>query len=176
MMLAVTTAIGGGIIRDVLIGNTPPLTFRDPTFFLISVGSAILTVLYYHRIHKLKNIILICDAVGLGAFTVTSANIALGHNLDSLFMVTAVAVITSIGGGVLRDMFVQEIPLVFRKEVYALAAILGAVAYYYLRGFMPGNIPLYLGFAITLAIRMLAIKYDINLPPIDGKATGHNAL
>ncbi|VBB05930.1 Hypothetical protein LUCI_1141 [Lucifera butyrica] len=164
LVLAVTTAIGGGVLRDVIIGNTPPLTFRDPTFFVISAVSTIGVCFTYRWIHKFQYTIQIFDAIGLGSFTATSANLAIQHDLNTLFIVTTVAVITGIGGGVIRDVFVKEIPYVFRQEVYAITTIAGAVSFYYSQFYLPGNTPLYLCFGITTGMRLFCIKYRLNVP------------
>lgn len=172
LVLALTTAIGGGILRDVILGNTPPLTFRDPTFFIISALSAVGACFTYRWLDKFKNTIQICDAIGLGAFTATSANLALAHNLSTVFAVTTVAVITGIGGGVLRDVFVKEIPYVFRQEVYAMTTIVGAISFFYLQFYFTGNIPLYVCFAITTGLRICCIKYGWNFPVLGIKPAG----
>jgi uncharacterized membrane protein YeiH len=164
LVLAVTTAIGGGVLRDVIIGNTPPLTFRDPTFFIISAAATVAVFFTYRWLDRFKHTIQIFDAIGLGAFTATSANLALQHNLDSLLIVTTVAVITGIGGSVMRDVFVKEIPYVFRQEVYAITTIAGAMAFYYAQAYLAGNIPLYLCFGITTGLRLCCIKYGWNFP------------
>lgn len=164
LVLAITTAIGGGILRDVIIGNTPPLTFRDPTFFIISSVATIGVFFSYRWLDRFKNTIQIFDAIGLGAFTATSANLAIQHNLNSLVIVTTVAVITGIGGSVMRDVFVKEIPYVFRQEVYAITTIVGAMALYYSQMYFAGNIPLYLCFSITTGLRLCCIKYGWNFP------------
>ncbi|HWR44599.1 trimeric intracellular cation channel family protein [Sporomusa sp.] len=172
LVLAITTAIGGGILRDVIIGNTPPLTFRDPTFFIISSIATVGVCFTYRWLDKFKHTIQIFDAIGLGAFTATSANLALQHNLDSLFIVTTVAVITGIGGSIMRDVFVKEIPYVFRQEVYAITTIAGAISFYYSQFYFTGNIPLYLCFAITTGLRICCIKYGWNFPVIGIKSGG----
>jgi len=164
LVLAITTAIGGGVLRDVIIGNTPPLTFRDPTFLIISAMATIGVFFTYRWLDRFKYTIQIFDAIGLGAFTATSANLAIEHNLDSLFIVTTVAVITGIGGSVMRDVFVKEIPYVFRQEVYAITTIVGAMVFYYAQTYYVGNLPLYLCFCITTGLRLCCIKYGWNFP------------
>jgi uncharacterized membrane protein YeiH len=166
LVLAITTAIGGGILRDVIIGNTPPLTFRDPTFFIISSIATIGVCFTYRWLDKFKYTIQIFDAIGLGAFTATSAKLALQQNLDSVIIVTTVAVITGIGGSIMRDVFVKEIPYVFRQEVYAITTIVGAISFYYSQFYFTGNIPLYLCFVITTGLRICCIKYGWNFPII----------
>lgn len=167
LVLAITTAIGGGVMRDAIIGNTPPLTFRDPTFLIISAVATIGVFFTYRWLGRFENTIKIFDAIGLGAFTATSANLAIQHNLDSLFIVTTVAVITGIGGSVMRDMFVREIPYVFRQEVYAITTIVGAMVFYYSHQYFYGNIPLYLCFCITTGLRCCCIKYGWNFPILE---------
>lgn len=170
LVLAITTAIGGGILRDVIIGNTPPLTFRDPAFFIISTAATIGVCFTYRWLERYKNTIQIFDAIGLGAFTATSANLAIQHNLDSVFIVTTVAVITGIGGSVMRDVLVKEIPYVFRQEVYAITTIIGAMALFYSQRYFAGNIPLYLSFVITTGLRFCCIKYRWNFPVLGMEA------
>ncbi|QDR78870.1 trimeric intracellular cation channel family protein [Sporomusa termitida] len=174
LVLAITTAIGGGILRDVIIGNTPPLTFRDPTFFIISAIATIGVCFTYRWLDKFKHTIQIFDAIGLGAFTATSAKLALHQNLDSVVIVTTVAVITGIGGSIMRDVFVKEIPYVFRQEVYAITTIAGAISFYYSQFYFTGNIPLYLCFVITTGLRICCIKYGWNFPVI-GISAGKKA-
>jgi Predicted membrane protein len=164
LVLAVTTAIGGGVIRDVVVGNTPPLSFREPTYFIISALSTLGVFFTYRWLDRYKNTIQIFDAIGLGAFTASSANMAFARNLDSLLIVTMVAVITGIGGSVMRDVFVKEIPHVFRREVYATTTIAGAVAFYYSHMYYGGNIPLYICFGITTGLRLCSIRYQWNAP------------
>ncbi|MDD4601397.1 hypothetical protein SDC9_11434 [bioreactor metagenome] len=172
LVLAIITAIGGGIMRDVIIGNTPPLTFRDPTFFIISSVVTIVVFFTYRWLEQYKNTIQIFDAIGLGAFTGTSANLALQHNLDSVFIITMVAVITGIGGSVIRDVIVKEIPYVFRQEVYAITSIIGAMVFYYSQIHLANHISLYICFAITTGLRLCCIKYGWNFPIIDKDLKG----
>ncbi|WP_054260812.1 trimeric intracellular cation channel family protein [Propionispora sp. 2/2-37] len=164
LVLAITTAIGGGVLRDVIIGNTPPLTFRDPTFFIISSVVTIGVFFTYRWLEQYKHTIQIFDAIGLGAFTATSAKLAIQHNLDSVFIITTVAVITGIGGSVIRDVLVKEIPYVFRQEVYAITTIMGAMVLYYSQMYFAGSIPLYLCFGVTTGLRLCCIKYGWNFP------------
>lgn len=176
LVLAVTTAVGGGVLRDVIIGNTPPLTFRDPTFFIISAVTTIAVCFTYRWLERFKDTIQIFDAIGLGAFTATSANLAIQHNLNTLFIVTTVAVITGIGGGVMRDVFVKEIPYVFRQEVYAITTIAGAMAFYYSQFYVASNISLSLCFCITAGLRICCIKYRLNFPVIGMGMNSENVL
>lgn len=169
VMLAVTTAVGGGIIRDTLLGNVPPLAFRNPAFILLSIVVAILVSIFVIPVARRKTMLTICDALGLGAFTVTGASLAMPY--DSMLLVVALGVTTGIGGGVLRDVFVREIPLVFHKEIYAVAALVGAVAFYGMQRFMHVDYALYPAFFIIMAIRLVSVHYGINLPRVREQQT-----
>lgn len=166
LMLAITTAAGGGILRDLLIGNTPPVAFRDPTFVMISIVSAIAACLVYRQITRFNHVIQFCDAIGLGAFTAAGANMAIQYDINTPFIMIVLGVTTGVGGGVIRDLFVQEIPFVFRKEIYAVASIVGAACLYYTQSLLPEAAPAYLCFMVTSLIRILSIVYDIHLPVI----------
>lgn len=163
-MLAVTTAVGGGILRDTLIGNVPPLAFRNPMFIFISLAVAGLVSLFVKQVVRRQRLLNWCDAVGLGAFTATGASLALAH--DSVLLVITLGVVTGTGGGVLRDIFVREIPQVFRTEIYAVAAAIGAACFYGMQSLLPVDIALYMACLITVAIRLLSLHYGFNLPQV----------
>jgi len=165
-MLAVTTAVGGGIIRDTLLGNAPPLAFRNPSFILISLAVAVIIPFFIIPVARRKMLLTVCDAVGLGAFTVTGAGLALVQ--DNPLLVIVLGVTTGIGGGVMRDVLIREIPLVFQKEIYAVASAIGALSFYGLQMVMPDGQALYPAFFITVAIRLVSVRYNINLPQVRG--------
>jgi len=166
LVLASITAVGGGVLRDIIIGNIPPLAFRDATFILICMLTALIVSYYYRYIHRYRNLLQFCDALGLGAFTATSANMAISLGWDTLLLVTTLAFVTGVGGGILRDVLAGEIPLIFQKEVYALAAIVGGCIMYLIHPILPGNMPLYVCFAVTVTIRLTCLYWDIHLPVV----------
>lgn len=168
IILSITTAVGGGIFRDILIGEIPPVSFRNPMFCLISMVAALVTCYFYKKIIHFKNIILICDAIGLGVFTALGANAAFSSNMDKPFIVISMGVITGIGGGILRDVFVKDIPFVFKKEIYAVASILGALSMYFVYTYFSHFISLYVCFFVTFTIRIVSIKHKLNLPKAKG--------
>lgn len=163
-VLALMTAVGGGIVRDIFIGVVPPTAFIYPMFTIISLITAIITCFCYKWLNKFNDMILVLDAIGLGAFTAAGANMAFTYEYNRLLMTVMMAVLTGVGGGMLRDVFVGDIPFVFRKEVYAVASIIGAVCFFYLKQLYPGNAPMYACFLITVVIRIVCMKYDIHLP------------
>lgn len=162
--LCVATSLGGGIIRDLLVGNVPPIAFVEPSYFFVSLSAAILTWCFYERINRLGQIILISDAIGLGVFTAVGSNTAITLFPDESFLVVSMGLITGIGGGVLRDLFVKEIPYVFRKEIYAIASILGAVSLILTYNLIPHIVSLYICFGITFILRMVSVFFNLNFP------------
>jgi uncharacterized membrane protein YeiH len=172
IVLAILTAIGGGLIRDVFIGNCPPNALLHPIYINISIIAAIVTILFHHKFSYLGNIILLFDALGLGAFTALGSNMALQHQMMQPLIVITLGFLTGVGGGIIRDICANEIPLVFQKEIYALASIVGALIFYYAHLFLAGIHPLYICFAVTFIVRLLAIIYSLHLPVITNKLEG----
>lgn len=164
LFLGGVTALGGGFVRDVLIGNVPPIGFLYPSYFWVSTVAGLLTWLFYTRIDRLRIFILVSDAIGLGVFTAVGADSAVKFGFDEPFLVISMGLITGIGGGVLRDVFVKEIPFVFRKEVYAIASIVGAACYYYSTWTLPAIGAMFLCLIVTFVIRIGSIWLKIDFP------------
>lgn len=165
IILAAITGMAGGVVRDITLGNFPPQAIVNPLYIAITIAVAVAIFFLYRPIKKHEGLFLKFDAIGLGVFTVIGASIA--YNIAGLnFLAMALAgVITAIGGGILRDVFVNEVPIVFVKELYATASFLGVVLLFAL---------LYAGASLGVAavpciiavtgLRMLAMKYNWNLP------------
>lgn len=164
IFLAITTAIGGGIFRDIIIGSTPPTVFVDPTSCIISIATALIAFLFYEKINKFKNIIIISDALGLGIFTLVGCKAAIVHGANNAFIVIAMGLITGVGGGMLRDIFAKNVPFILKKEIYAIASIAGALCFYYIHRYFPDIISSYICCAIIFSIRILSLIYNLNLP------------
>lgn len=174
LLLSVTAALGGGVIRDLLIGRIPPVMFQDYKYLVAAAATAVLLFLmarlankFYHaNERRIENWTNIFDALGLGAFTVTGVQAGINAGFgDNGFLLVFLALLTGIGGGVLRDLFVQRMPLIFQKRVYALADILGACLYLFLfRCGADQILTSAVTIAVVFAIRMLATKYHWNLP------------
>lgn len=167
IILSITTAVGGGIFRDIILGITPPVAFKNPTYCVISAISAIFTFYFYKKIISLKNVILILDAIGLGVFTALGSNAALTKGYGSPFIVISMGLFTGIGGGILRDVFAKNIPFVFKREIYAVASIVGGICFYVTSLFLNKILCLYLCLFVTLIIRLLSFKHSIHLPVAD---------
>ncbi len=168
-MLALVTAVGGGIMRDIFIGITPPTAFIYPLFIIISLITAIFVCIAYQWFNKFADIILIFDAVGLGAFTAAGANMAFIYEYNRLLLTVMMAVLTGVGGGLIRDIFVGDVPYIFRKEIYAVASVSGAVCFFYTKPLLPENWAMYLCLFVTVLIRIISMKYNLNFPIIDAK-------
>ncbi|WP_163537719.1 trimeric intracellular cation channel family protein [Gracilibacillus sp. YIM 98692] len=170
LLLGLTTALAGGVIRDLMIGNIPPTNLADPQYFLVALLSSLSTILFYEKIHEFKHSITFFDAIGLGVFTAVGANAAISLDYSQPFLIIAMGLVTGIGGGVLRDVFAQEIPLVFRKEVYGIASIAGSIALIATYDWLTPTISLYICLTVTLTIRMLAVKCKWNVPVVHRKS------
>ena len=166
IVLATVVGVGGGITRDVIFGRFPT-SLSDPIYVGLTVGIAIVMFFLFTKFKKQMTVWLVFDAVGLGVFSILGASIAYQIvGLEFLPMIFA-GMITAIGGGILRDVFVREMPIVFVKEVYAVASIIGIAIFYGLLYFdMNVQISSVIGIVSVTGIRLLAMKYNWNLPKV----------
>ena len=131
IFLAITTAVGGGIFRDIIIGSAPPTAFVNPTSCIISIITALVVFFFYEKINKFEKIIIISDALGLGVFTAIGCKTAILHSANNAFIVITMGLSTGVGGGILRDVLVKNVPFILKKEIYAVASIAGSLCYYH---------------------------------------------
>lgn len=175
-VLAVTTACGGGLMRDLIIGSIPPQMFRNPFFVMIAFGVAnvvfLLMALHRHMPRKVAPIydqlLFWFDSLGLAAFTVDGvmAGIAVGYG-DNEFLICFLGLMTAVGGGALRDVLASQMPDIFRKHIYAVAAIAGAIVMVLLlRVWGSQKIAMIGGFLLVLVLRKLAAHFRWNLPKV----------
>lgn len=165
---AIITAVGGGIIRDMLIDERLPAALENPLYVLVSIASAAAVILFYRKIVRHSNLLQVFDAIGLAAFTAIGAEVAINNNLNLPFVIITLALLTGTGGGTLRDVFAKEIPFVFRKEIYAVASIIGAVIFIIVFDLSGNNtVALYSCFGITLLIRLGCMKNDVHLKKVN---------
>lgn len=176
LSMGAVTAMGGGVIRDVLLGQFPPRAFYNYTYIYLSLAVALVVFLAvqilrdaYRRSHlTVEAINNIFDAIGLASFSVTGVQIAIqaGHGENWIFCVF-LGMMTGVGGGILRDILCCTVPLVFTKHIYAVASIAGSLLYYLLVRFSVHEIPAVLiAMFVVIAIRILATVYRWNLPRI----------
>ncbi len=167
IILATITGIAGGTIRDIVLGKTLPNSLIDPSYVIITVITAIVLFFLYSKMKKHWNVFLKFDAIGLGVFTIIGATFA--YNLFGMnFLVIVLSgMLTAIGGGILRDVFVNQTPIVFVKELYASASFIGAVVFYFT---LMITSEIYaatiLGIILTTSLRLVAMKYNWNLPKV----------
>jgi uncharacterized membrane protein YeiH len=169
LALGVITALGGGIIRDVLIGAIPPATFRDSRYMALAVGGALVAFGLSRRLDRLETPIVVLDAVGLSVFAVIGAEKALEFGLG-VGPAILLGGVTGVGGGVIRDALVGEIPSVLRADLYAIPALVAAaLTVGAVRAGIYG-LPAALGAAtVCFAIRLLGVRFRLNAPgPPDG--------
>ena len=165
IILATITGVTGGVVRDIVFGRIPPLAVADPLYLVITTATGFAIFFLYRALKKHWNMFLKFDAIGLGVFTVIGASFAYEFaGLNFLAMAFA-GLVTAIGGGILRDVFVNEVPIVFVKELYASAAFVGVVMLF---GLLAAGIDLNVAAIPTIAavttLRLMAMKYNWNLP------------
>mgnify|MGYP001031216729 CR=1 FL=1 len=174
VVLGVTTAVGGGMIRDLIIGIHPPTLFVKPVYVWMAFLSVLVLFIivrfcritleilesdFYERIMNLL------DAIGLGAFTVVGIDTAIEAGLGSYhFLMIFLGTITGVGGGILRDMMAGQTPAVLKKHVYACASIAGAICYVGMLNFFNNDLAMVVSALLVVGIRILARRYRWNLP------------
>ena len=176
VFLGVITSVGGGMLRDVIIGNIPPLIFSNTYIFIIAAITAIIVfiVAYINRQHfqrlkeKIERINNVFDAIGLSAFTVTGTEIACAAGFSGkILLVVLMGMTTGVGGGIFRDVLVSKTPYVLKKHIYALASVVGSTIYYCIRvSAQEKTIGTVFAMITVFIIRMLATKYRWELPKI----------
>lgn len=174
IVLGETTAVGGGMIRDIIIGIHPPALFVDPIYVIaafVSVMVLFVAVKYFYQSADIlespmyEAVLNLLDAIGLGAFTVVGIDTAVGAGFGEYkFLMIFLGVITGVGGGILRDMMAGQTPAVLRKHVYACASIAGAVCYVILMNYTGEGPAMVVSAILVTVIRVLARHYKWNLP------------
>jgi len=166
VVLAVVTALGGGMMRDALIGHHPPAAFVDQSYLLIAVVLGILTFFWGRHIREQESWLITLDAIGLGVFTLVGASIADAAGL-SAFGILFIAMLTATGGGVLRAMMVAEIPFILNKEIYASASLIGAIAYLLLTSIEASSFWIFfIVMVMTTGVRLITWRSHLQLPRV----------
>ncbi|MGB5237484.1 MAG: trimeric intracellular cation channel family protein [Flavobacteriaceae bacterium] len=165
-IIAFVTAVGGGSLRDMLIGETPVSWMRESAYTITIIGSVIFAVLLQQRLKYLRRSLFLFDTIGIGLYTMVGIDKGLDAGLIP-FICIALGVMTASFGGILRDILCNEIPVIFRKEIYATACILGGVIYLaLLNTTLEEEYAYALAIIIVIAIRLLAVRFHIALPNI----------
>lgn len=172
-VLALATAIGGGIVRDVLLGYFPPNSLRNVVYVTVVLAVTVIVFLIYnsrYRKHAMgprsRASYLLADALGLASFTVTGASAGFKLYPELPIFIVLLGTITAVGGGIIRDMLAQRIPSVLKEDVYALPSIIGGIVYYLMVTSSWDSMAVYGAFTVVLVVRLLAIKYNWSLPKV----------
>lgn len=171
----IITALGGGTIRDILLGELPPAMFRNYIYLIFAVGTCLLTFIVASilKTRFSENLVIIdkvnnvFDALGLGVFTIVGINVAINSGFaDNAFFVVFLGMTTGCGGGILRDVIVRDVPFVLRKRVYAVASLAGGLLYYVLYvTFSVGEVvSVVAGILLIFVLRLLASVFRWDLP------------
>lgn len=168
MVLGLVTATGGGTLRDILLGDTPPFCLKDETYLYVAIIMSLATFLLYRRMSSLRNPLLYFDAVGLGTFVVIGTEKALAFDTGFLGAIL-MGVITATAGGIMRDVLANQIPLILRREIYASACLAGgtllALSPYTP---VPRSSALLSAALLVIILRLLAIRLNWSLPRAEG--------
>lgn len=164
LVLGVVTATGGGTLRDMLLGDVPPFSFKDETYLYLSFAVALVVFFCHRRLEFLQHPLQYFDAVGLGTFVVIGTGKALAFEMGFIGAVV-MGVMTATAGGVIRDVLSNQVPLILRKEVYASACIAGALLMVVLHRLGVDHPVAALAAAlVVIAVRLLAVRYNWALP------------
>lgn len=170
IILGLTTSIGGGILRDLLLGISPPSTFQNPAYAVTAICVSVIIFLPSVRNILGKNqrffgaLLLVIDSLGLGIFTMVGVQTAFHAASGGLFLTLFVGVVTGVGGGIMRDVMAGNTPYVFVKHFYACASLLGAISAVVLWQAIGEMTAMLTGAAVTVILRFLAAKYRWKLP------------
>ena len=164
LVLSFVTAIGGGTLRDMMIGNLPVSWLTNSTATIVIFASAVVTMFFGRYLKHLTTTLFLFDALGLGLFTVVGIKLGIAKDFSAGVCIT-LGTITACFGGVVRDVLLNNIPLLFRKEIYAMACILGGILYFLLRYFkMDADVVTIICILVIFLIRVVAVRYNLSLP------------
>jgi uncharacterized membrane protein YeiH len=164
LVLGIVTAIGGGTLRDILLGDTPPFCLKDETYLYVSIVFALVTFFAHHIINRFSNALLYFDAIGLGTFVVIGTGKALDFNTGFVGAII-MGMMTATAGGMVRDILAGQIPLILQKEIYASACLAGGGLFFLLTQFgAPRTTTMLLSALLVVTLRLLAIRHNWSLP------------
>lgn len=164
LVLGCVTAVGGGSLRDLILGHTPPVWFRDERLLWAAMAGALVAFLFYRRLARPLPTLDLLDAAGLALFSAVAAAQGVERGFGALGVVF-IGTVSGVGGGVIRDILAREVPQIFLPgELYASTAALGCLTVYFAHGHLPSDSVWGLGAAITFLARLLAVRFRLRLP------------
>jgi len=165
-IIAFVTAVGGGTLRDILIGATPVVWLKQPIYIATILSAVIFAVVFVNQLKYLRKSLFLFDTIGIGLYTMVGIEKGLSADLTPI-MCIGLGTITASFGGVIRDILCNEIPVIFRKEVYATACIIGGASYFLFKMLPVDSAYAYIAaIFMVILIRVLAVKFKITLPSI----------
>ncbi len=166
LIIGFVTAIGGGTLRDILIGQTPVSWMLDMNFTYAILASVVFTLIFKSNINYLRTSLFLFDTIGIGLYTVIGIEKGLQAELHPIICI-ALGTISACFGGVLRDILSNEIPVIFRKEIYATACILGGIVYFLLRKIpIDGDVVFVIAGLTVIVFRIIVVKFKLRLPSV----------
>lgn len=165
VIIAFCTAIGGGTLRDILIGDLPVSWIRDISYTLVIILTVVLTIIFNRRLNYVRKTLFLFDSIGLGFFTIVGVQKGIAFGLHPGICIV-LGTVSACFGGVIRDILLNNIPIIFRKEIYASACIVGAVIYFVFSLFWSNILAEIVCIAIVVIIRACAVKFNWQLPNI----------
>ncbi|WP_298424482.1 trimeric intracellular cation channel family protein [uncultured Kordia sp.] len=165
-IIAFVTAVGGGTLRDMLIGKTPVGWMNDLNYVYAIAAAVIISIVLRKKLNKLRTSLFLFDTIGLGVFTIIGVEIGISANLHPIICI-ALGTMSASFGGVIRDILCNEIPVIFRKEIYATACIVGGITFFILRYLKFEEDLIYIFTVIVvIAIRLIVVKFRVKLPNV----------
>ena len=166
IIIAFATAVGGGMLRDVLIDAHPINWIGDLNYLWVILAAVIFTFLFKSKIAPLNKTLFLFDTIGLGVFTLLGVQKGLNYNLHP-FIAIVMGMVSAVMGGVTRDILTNRVPLIFKKEIYASACLFGGLVYVVCENFkVPYSIQFTLTMLVVIVIRLVSVKYKLELPKI----------
>ncbi|WP_299892097.1 trimeric intracellular cation channel family protein [uncultured Lacinutrix sp.] len=166
LIIAFVTAVGGGTLRDVLIGETPVSWMKDMTFVYVIMASTIAAVVFKSKIDYLRKSLFLFDTIGIGLYTVVGVEKGISAGLHPIICI-ALGTMSACFGGVIRDILCNEIPVIFRKEIYATACIFGGISYFLINKLpIQGDFVFIIAGLVVIITRILAVKFKLRLPSL----------
>ncbi|WP_224490691.1 trimeric intracellular cation channel family protein [Robertkochia flava] len=165
-IIGFVTALGGGTLRDMLLGVGPVSWMVNTTYMYVIMGSVVFAVSFREQLRYLRKSLFLFDTLGIGLFTVVGVEKGVAAGLTPIMCIT-LGTITASFGGVIRDILCNEIPIIFRKEIYATACISGGIFYFILQQFpLRDEVVFALPIAVVILIRLLAVRFKLSLPSL----------
>ncbi|WP_437399891.1 trimeric intracellular cation channel family protein [Flagellimonas lutimaris] len=169
LIIAFVTAIGGGTLRDLLIGNTPVGWMQDLTYVITIFISVVFAIIFVNKLKYLRKSLFLFDTIGIGLYTMVGVEKGLEAGLLPIICIF-LGTMTACFGGVIRDILCNEIPVIFRKEIYATACILGGASYFLFIQFPVKDSYAYIAaILVVIVLRLIAVRFDVRLPNIYNK-------